>query len=177
MKETTLERMKIAPHYRLIDQELVNTLTDYELETAIFDLVGLTNSAIIEQFMPSPESFGAIYKTRSFEESLKTHTIEYIHSDGFYQEYYPLKIIISSYKIFALEEFALKIEEVNKAIDKKIADNKICGYRRFHVSQLTIDKFRNEALLIKDKACAARARFIRDNAENFIGDYRALFSD
>ncbi|HRH75948.1 MAG TPA: hypothetical protein PK129_01265, partial [Cellvibrionaceae bacterium] len=173
----TLERMKIAPHYRLIDQELVNTLTDYELETAIFDLVGLTNSAIIEQFMPSPESFGAIYKTRSFEESLKTHTIEYIHSDGFYQEYYPLKIIISSYKIFALEEFALKIEEVNKAIDKKIADNKICGYRRFHVSQLTIDKFRNEALLIKDKACAARARFIRDNAENFIGDYRALFSD
>lgn len=65
MKETTLERMKIAPHYRLIDQELINTLTDYELETAIFDLVGLTNPAIIEQFMPSPESFGAIYKTNS----------------------------------------------------------------------------------------------------------------
>ncbi|MFO1367886.1 MAG: hypothetical protein U1F46_02750 [Marinagarivorans sp.] len=177
MKKTTLERMKIAPHYRLIDQELVNTLTDYELETAIFDLVGRTNSDIIEQFMPSPESFSAIYKTRSFEESLKTYTIEYIHSDRFYQEYYPLKVIISSYKIFALEEFALKIEEVNKAIDKKIADNKIYGYRRFHVSQITIDKFRNEALLIKDKACAARARFIRDNAENFIGDYRALFSD
>lgn len=177
MKKTTLERLKTAPHYRLINQELINTLTDYELETAIFDLAGLTNPDIIEQFMPSPESFGAIYITRSFEESLKTNTIEYIHSDKFYQEYYPLKIIISSYRIFGLEEFALKIEEVNKAIDKKIADNKMFGYRRFHVSQLTIDKFRNEALLIKDKACAARARFIRDSAENFIGDYRALFSD
>ncbi len=177
MKKTTLVRMKTGPHYRLIDQELINTLSDYELETAICDLFGLTYLDVIEQFMPSPESFGAIYKTRSFEESLQTWTIEHIHSDEFYQECYPLKIIISSYKILGLEAFALKIEEVYRAIDKKIADNKIFGFRRFHVGQITIEKFRNEVLLVKDKACAARARFIRDNAENFIGDYRALFSD
>lgn len=177
MKEPTLERMNTAPYYRLITKELIDTLTDYELETVIFDLAGYSNSDMIEQCMPSPESFVAVYKTRSFEERLNIFTIEKIYSDESFQEYLPFKIIISSYKRLALEGFALKLEEVVKAIDKKRADNKLVGYRSFHAGQVTIDKFRNEALLIKDIARAARARFIRDNAENFIGDYRAFFSD
>lgn len=177
MKETTLERMNTAPHYRLISQKLINTLTDYELEAAIADLAGYTNPDLLEQFMPSPESFVVVYKTKSFEESLNGNTIAYIYSSDLYRELYPLKVIISSYKSLGLEVFALKIEEVIKAIDKLRSDNKIFGCRGFHASNITIDKFPNEVLLIRDAARAARVHFIRDNPENFIGDYRALFSD
>lgn len=177
MKETTLGRMSTAPHYRLINQELIDTLTDYELETAIADIVGYTARDTLEQFMPSSESFAIIYRTKSFEESLNDFTIAHMYSSDFYQEFYPLKFIISSYKRLGLEEFALKIEEVIKAIDKLRSDSNIFGYRGFHFSRITIDKFPNEVLLIRDRARAARVRFIRDNPEKFIGDYRALFSD
>lgn len=177
MKETTLERMSTAPHYRLINQELMDTLTDYELETTIADLVGYTAPDILEQFMPSPESFALIYQTKSFEESLKNFTIAYIYSDDFFQELYPLKIIISSYKRLGLEDFALKIEEVIKAIDKLRSGNNIFRHIGFHLSEITIDKFPNEVLFIRDRARAARVRFIRDNPEKFFGDYRALYPD
>lgn len=174
---------EFLPFHRVISEDVIRSLPDGQLEKAIGDIAGYNVKGTFESFNLDPKGYEAVYLTMNIEEAVR--------EDGMYGLFFwdrlylygNLDMLFSSiekvpgfYDKMNLpgvsEVFRSAIIEHGKEEEKRKLQKESYNesYCRIYFSDMT-----KKINLMSQKVSTERCRYIRNNIDLFVGDFRECF--